>query len=140
MRLSAHLCVFLRCLIRTARRQRRLRSAAGGWRWTWGSLHCGATPSPFAAPPAPHHHRAHRAPAPMSAPWEVKLHNTDEKLQLFTFTLFTLIQAFHSGCYYLYTKGYHFQSSSVCSNVMQKFLELLSCSNFSFIIIKYLEY
>lgn len=93
VRLSGYLCVFLRCLIRTARRQRRLRSAAGGWRWTWGSLRCGATQSPFVAPPTPHHHRAHRAPAPTSAPWEVKLQNTGEKLQLFT------QQAFHSASF-----------------------------------------
>lgn len=102
VRLSGYLCVFLRCLIRTARRQRRLRSAAGGWRWTWGSLRCGATQSPFVAPPTPHHHRAHRAPAPTPAPWEVKLQDTGEKFQLFT------QQAFHSGYYHLYIKGYHF--------------------------------
>lgn len=61
-----------------------------------------ATQSPFVAPPTPHHHRAHRAPAPTPAPWEVKLQNTGEKLQLFT------QQAFHSGYYHLYIKGYHF--------------------------------
>lgn len=72
-------CVFLRCPIQTLRRQRRLKSAAGGWRWTWGSLRCGATPSPFAAPPTQHHRRAHRVPAPTPAPWEVKLQKTNER-------------------------------------------------------------
>lgn len=75
-------CVVLRCLIRTVRRQRRLRSAAGGWRWTWGSLRCGATQSPFAAPPTRRHHRACMAPAPTPALWEVKLQKTNERLSL----------------------------------------------------------
>lgn len=87
-------CVFLRCLIRTARRQRRLKSAAAGWRWTWGSLRCGATPSPFAAPPTRRHRRAHRAPAPPLAPWGVKLQDTNERVSD-SHTLHALLTGFH---------------------------------------------
>lgn len=67
-------CIFVRCLIQTVRRQRRLMSAAEGWRLTWGSLRCGATLSPSAAPPTRHHHPGHSwAPAPTLGPWDVKL-------------------------------------------------------------------
>lgn len=66
-------CVFSRCQTRTVMKQRRLKSAAGGWKWTWESLRCEETQSPFAAPLTRYHHSAHRAPALMLAPLEEQL-------------------------------------------------------------------